>query len=75
MVFTLEKQEYFSFLLNEGFEKSHFESPEGDSFEREDSPTLLRGGSILGDGLGSLGDSVLGQLSGEEQPDRRLDLS
>ena len=55
--------------------KAILNPPEGDSFEREDSPTLLRGGSILGDGLGSLGDSVLGQLSGEEQPDRRLDLS
>ena len=35
--------------------------------------TLL-GGSVLGDGLGSFGDGVLSQLSGEEKSDSRLDL-
>ena len=35
---------------------------------------LLRAG-ILGDGLGSLGDGVLGELTREEQPDSSLDLA
>ena len=30
--------------------------------------------SLLGDSLGSLGDGVLGQLTGEEEPDSSLDL-
>ena len=34
----------------------------------------LLGGGVLGDGLGALRDGVLGQLSGEEQPDGGLDL-
>ena len=34
----------------------------------------LLGGGILGDGLGSLRDGVLGQLSGKEEPDSGLDL-
>ena len=34
----------------------------------------LLGGGVLGDGLGALRDGVLGQLSGEEEPDSSLDL-
>ena len=34
----------------------------------------LLGAGVLGDGLGSLRDSVLGQLSGKEKPDSSLDL-
>ena len=33
------------------------------------------GGGVLGDGLGSLGDGVLGKLSWEEESDSSLDLS
>ena len=35
----------------------------------------LLGAGILGDGLGSLGDSVLGELTGEEEPHSGLDLT
>ena len=35
----------------------------------------LLGGGVLGDGLGALTDSVLGQLSGKEQPHGSLDLA
>ncbi len=34
----------------------------------------LLGAGVLGDGLGSLRDGVLGQFSGKEEPDRGLDL-
>jgi len=34
----------------------------------------LLGAGVLGDGLGSLRDGVLGQFSGQEKPDRGLDL-
>ena len=34
----------------------------------------LLGGSVFGDGLGAFTDSVLGQLTGEEQPHGGLDL-
>ena len=34
----------------------------------------LLGAGVLGDGLGSLRDSVLGQLTGQEEPDSSLDL-
>ena len=34
----------------------------------------LLGAGVLGDGLGSLRDGVLGQLSGQEKPDSSLDL-
>ena len=34
----------------------------------------LLGGSVLGDGLGALRHGVLGELSGEEEPDSGLDL-
>ena len=34
----------------------------------------LLGAGVLGDGLGSLRDGVLGQLSGQEEPDSGLDL-
>ena len=34
----------------------------------------LLGAGVLGDGLGSLRDGVLGQLSGQEEPDSSLDL-
>ena len=34
----------------------------------------LLGAGVLGHGLGALGDGVLGQLSGEEEPHRGLDL-
>jgi len=33
----------------------------------------LLGRGVLGDGLRSLGDGVLGQFSGQQQPDGRLD--
>ena len=36
---------------------------------------FLLGGSVLGDGLGTLGDGVLGQLTGEEESDGGLDLA
>ena len=36
--------------------------------------TSLLGAGVLGDGLGSLRDGVLGQLSGQEEPDSGLDL-
>ena len=35
----------------------------------------LLGAGVLGDGLGSLRDGVLGQLSGQEETDSSLDLS
>ena len=35
----------------------------------------LLGAGVLGDGLGSFRDGVLGQLSGEEEPDGGLDLA
>ena len=38
------------------------------------NPSLL-GAGVLGHGLGSLGDSVLGQLSRKEKPDSSLDLT
>ena len=38
-------------------------------------PNNLSGGSELGDSLGSLGDSVLGELTREDKSDSRLDLS
>ena len=34
----------------------------------------LLGAGVLGDGLGALRDGVLGQLTGEEEPDSGLDL-
>ena len=40
---------------------------------RYPSSSLL-GAGVLGDGLGSLRDGVLGQLSGQEEPDSGLDL-
>ena len=43
----------------------------GNSLKREHR---LLGAGVLGDGLGSFRDGVLGQLSGEEEPDSRLDL-
>ena len=42
-------------------------------FGRYPSSSLL-GAGVLGDGLGSLRDGVLGQLSGQEEPDSGLDL-
>ena len=39
------------------------------------SPNSLLGAGVLGDSLGSLRDSVLGQLSGQQEPDSSLDLS
>ena len=39
------------------------------------SKCKLRGPGVLGDGLGSLGDGVLGQLSGQEETDGSLDLA
>ena len=35
----------------------------------------LLGAGVLGDSLGSLGDGVLGELTGEEEPDGGLDLT
>ena len=40
---------------------------------RVDNQYLL-GAGVFGDSLGSLRDGVLGQLSGEEEPHRGLDL-
>ena len=45
----------------------------GFCFKVKRKSCLLRAG-ILGHGLGSLRDSVLGQFSGQEKPDRGLDL-
>ncbi len=42
--------------------------------EQEDATSLL-GGSVFGDGLGSFGHGVLGELSGEDQADSGLDLA
>ena len=39
----------------------------------EEGHSLL-GAGVLGDGLGSLRDSVLGKLTGQEEPDGGLDL-
>ena len=36
---------------------------------------FLLGGSVLGDGLGSFGDGVLGQFSGKDETDGGLDFS
>ena len=36
---------------------------------------LLLGAGVLGHGLGALGHCVLGQLSGQQEPDGRLDLA
>ena len=35
----------------------------------------LLGAGVLGDSLGSLRDGVLGQLTGQEEPDSSLDLT
>ena len=44
--------------------------------KRWDQPdTGLLGAGVLGDGLGPLGHSVLGQLAGQQEADRGLDLS
>ena len=43
-------------------------------FGRYPSSSSLLGAGVLGDGLGSLRDGVLGQLSGQEEPDSGLDL-
>ena len=37
--------------------------------------TYSVGGGVLGDGLGSLGDGVLGELTWKEESDSSLDLS
>jgi hypothetical protein len=39
------------------------------------STHLFRRGRVLGDGLGTLGDGVLGKLTREDEADRGLDLS
>jgi len=36
---------------------------------------LLGGRGVLGDGLGALGDGVLGKLTGEDEADGGLDLA
>jgi hypothetical protein len=36
---------------------------------------LLRAGRVLGDGLGALGDGVLGEFAGQDQPHGGLDLA
>lgn len=36
---------------------------------------LFRGRRVLGDGLGALRDSVLGEFTGEDETDRSLDLA
>ena len=41
---------------------------------RHASTTDLLGAGVLGDGLGALRDGVLGQFTGEEEPDGGLDL-
>ena len=61
-------------------ERRDYERREGGQAELETPTTeedeggwldLLGGGRELGDRLGSLGDSVLGELSGEDEPERR----
>ena len=39
------------------------------------SARLLLGAGVLGHSLGALGDSVLGQLSGQQEAHRGLDLT
>lgn len=39
------------------------------------SRRLFGGGGVLGDGLGALGDGVLGQLAGEDEPHGGLDFA
>nr|XP_027223268.1 uncharacterized protein LOC113815377 [Penaeus vannamei] len=46
---------------------------ERETGETEQPSNLLRG-SVLGDGLGALADSVLGQFTGEQKPDGGLNL-
>ena len=41
----------------------------------EDQVRDLLGAGVLGDGLGALRDGVLGELTGEEEPDSGLDLA
>ena len=41
----------------------------------ESSLNCLRAGGVLRDGLGALGDGVLGELTGEGEADSRLDLA
>ena len=48
--------------------------PKKDRFASASGSSHLLGGGVLGDGLGALRDGVLGQLSGEEEPDSGLDL-
>jgi hypothetical protein len=36
---------------------------------------LFRGRGVLGDGLGALGDGVLGQFTGQDETDGGLDLA
>lgn len=38
------------------------------------SSNLFGGGRVLGNGLGTLGDGVLGKLTRKDEPDRGLDL-
>ena len=40
-----------------------------------DDLNCLLGGGVLGDGLGTLRHSVLGQLTGQQKPDGGLDLA
>ena len=46
----------------------------GPRIQDEVNPNNLLGAGVLGDGLGSLRDGVLGQLSGKEKSDSSLDL-
>lgn len=45
------------------------------AFTRTDAPRSSFGAGVLGDGFGALGHCVLGQLPGQQQPDRSLHLS
>ncbi len=43
--------------------------------QENDPETKLLGARVLGDGLGALGDCVLGKFAGEEETDGSLDLT
>ena len=59
---------------NENLFRSCWWSLKGPVVGKSDGQFSLLGAGVLGDGLGSLRDGVLGQLSGKEESYRGLDL-
>jgi len=49
--------------------------PERDKKESKHTIRLFRARGVLGDGLGAFRDGVLGELTGEDEANGRLDLS